>query len=171
MDNQNPSGAAASFNPRRRALLASLLSAYAASLIPWALAEPVADDGHGAFVALSALLTGRAALDRAQARRLYDALVADDPGFPAAARALLALVNQRAIDPLDLQRILDAEQAALAPVPRKIATAWYLGIVGNGESARCLAFEAALNAQVVADVLVPPTYAYGPYASWAAKPT
>ena len=154
----------------RRTVLAGLLSVYAASLIPWALAEPVGDTSRGAFLALSAILAGRQSLDQVQAKRLYDALSADDAGFAAGVEALLALVNQRSVDPMQLQALLDAEQPALAPLPRKIASAWFLGIVGSGEKARCLAFETALNAQVVADVLKPPTYAYGAYGSWANKP-
>ncbi len=46
-----------------------------------------------------------------------------------------------------------------------------MGIVGSKQRARCLAFETALNAEIVADVLKPPTYAYGPYGSWGRKPT
>jgi hypothetical protein len=158
-------------DPGRRTVLAGLLSVYAASLIPWALAEPVDDPARGAFLALSAILAGRQSLSRVHARRLYDALSADDAGFAAGVQALLALVNQRGIDPLQLQALLDAEQPALAPLPRKIVSAWYLGIVGSGDHARCLVFETALNAAVVADILRPPTYAYGPYGSWARKPT
>lgn len=158
-------------SPGRRALLAGLLSAYTASLIPWALAQPVADVDQSAFLALSAILAGRQALNGVQAKRLYDALTADDPSFPAAARALLALINQRQIDPMQAQKLLDDEKSPLAPLPRTIVTAWYMGIVGKGDKARCLAFESALNAEIVADVLKPPTYAYGPYGSWARKPT
>ncbi|HEX6005420.1 MAG TPA: sugar dehydrogenase complex small subunit [Burkholderiales bacterium] len=157
-------------NPTRRMLLAGMLSGYAASLIPWALAQPITDANLGAFVAVSAILAGRKALNEAQARRLYDALAADDPGFPAAASALLALMDARKIDPLQLQEVLDAEHAALAPLPRRIVTAWYLGIVGEGERARVVAFETALNAVAVADVLKPPTYCYGVYGSWTKKP-
>ncbi len=91
-------------DPSRRQLLGGLLGAYAASLIPWALAQPVADADRGAFLAVSAILTGRRSLDAAQAARLYDALVAEDPGFPEAARALLALINERRIAPLQLQK-------------------------------------------------------------------
>jgi hypothetical protein len=171
MENPSHDPGPAPVSPGRRALLASLLSAYASSLVPWALAQPVADGARGAFVALSALLAGRQALDPVLARRLYDALAADDPGFPDAVQALLALINQRAIDPLQLQQVLDTEHSTLAPLPRKIVTGWFLGIVGNGDTARCLAFETALNAAIVADVLSPPSYAYGPYASWARKPT
>lgn len=157
-------------DPARRTVLAGLLGAYAASLIPWALAQPVADTEQGAFLALSAILAGRQSLDGAQAKRLYDALKADDPGFPAATQALLALINQRQIDPLQLQQVLDSEKSLLVPLPRIIVSAWYMGIVGKGDRARCLAFETALNAEVVADVLKPPTYAYGPYGSWTRKP-
>ncbi len=105
-------------DPKRRMLLAGLLSGYTASLIPWALAQPVADANRGAFLAVSAILAGRQALDEAQAKRLYDALVADDSGFPAASSALLALINERSIDPFKLQAALDAERSPLAPLPR-----------------------------------------------------
>ena len=154
----------------RRGVLAGMVGAYAASLIPWALAQPVANAERGAFLAVSAILVGRPSLDAAQAARLYDALVADDAGFAAAARVLLTFINDRKIDPLQLQRVLDAEKSPLSDVPRKIVTAWCLGIVGSGDKARCVAFETALNAQMVADVLAPPTYAYGPYGSWSRKP-
>ncbi|MCY1163965.1 MAG: sugar dehydrogenase complex small subunit [Pseudomonadota bacterium] len=158
-------------NAARRGLLVGLLSAYTASLIPWALAQPVASAEQGSFVAVSSLLAGRQALDNVLATRLYDALKADDPGFPAATKTLLTLINERKIDPLQLQQLLDSEKSPLAALPRKIVTAWYMGIVGNGDKARCLAYEHALNAGVVEDVLKPPTYSYGVYASWEKKPT
>lgn len=154
----------------RRLLLFGLVSSFTASMIPWALAQEATDADNGAFLALSAILVGRQSLDTAQAERLYAALVADDPGFPAAATALLGTIEERRIDPMQLQKLLDDENSPLATVPRRIVTAWYLGIVGDGAGARALAFETALNAQVVADVLKPPTYAYGPYGSWARQP-
>lgn len=154
----------------RRMLLGGLLSGYTASLIPWAVAQPVADTNRGAFLAISAILAGRKALDPALAKRLYDALVADDPKFPGDASALLALINQRGIDPMSLQGVLDAEKSSLASVPRRIAGAWFLGIVGSGERAVCIAYEDALNAVFVADVLKPPTYCYGAYGSWVSQP-
>lgn len=154
----------------RRTLLIGLLSASTAALIPWALAAPVADAGSGAFLALSALLAGRQALDARQAQRLYAALSADDAGFPAAAQALLALINDNQIDVRQLQKTLTDSKSALASVPGKIATAWFLGVVGSGAKARCLAFETALGNVIVADVLKPPSYGYGSHGSWTAKP-
>ncbi|CAM5488460.1 sugar dehydrogenase complex small subunit [Rhodanobacter lindaniclasticus] len=157
-------------DPSRRRLLVGLLTAYTATLIPWALAQEVADDARGAFTAVSAILVGRPSLDTAQAARTYDALVADDTRFPADVQALLALINQRHIDPLQLQHVLDDEKSPLASLPRRIMRAWALGVVGSGKDARCVAYETALDAVIVADVLKPPTFAYGAYGSWSAKP-
>lgn len=157
-------------DPSRRRLLAGLLTAYTASLIPWALAQPAPHADRGAFTALSAILVGRQALDAVQTTRLYDALAAVNPSFPADVQALLTLINERHIDPLQLQGVLDGEHSPLAPLPRSIMSAWALGVVGSGEGARCVAYETALNAVIVADVLKPPTYAYGAYGSWSAKP-
>jgi hypothetical protein len=157
-------------DPTRRTLLAGFLGAYVASLIPWALAQPAADADRAAFMALSAILAGRQSLDAALAARLYDALAADDANFPSAARSLLAQINERKIDPLQLQKTLDDEKSPLAPLPRKIVKAWYMGIVGSDERARVIAYENALNAVIVSDILKPPTYCYGVYGSWAKKP-
>jgi len=158
-------------SPGRRLLLSGIVGGYVASLIPWALGQPAADATRAAFMAVSAILVGRPTLDAALGERLYAALLADDGGFASAVAALLAFIESRKIDPLQLQAVLDAEKSPLAGVPRRIATAWWLGIVGSGDQARCVAFEGALNAQAVADMLKPPTYAYGPYGSWARKPT
>ena len=171
MPNRDQTPGLTAFTPSRRGVLRGLLTAYTASLIPWALAETVDSPQQGAFQALSAIIAGRQSLDNQLAHNLYRALLADDPDFDSATSNLLKLINERGIDPMQLQRVLDAEYPALAPLPRKIASAWLMGVVGSGEQARCLAYEQALNALMVADVLKPPTYAYGVYGSWASNPT
>ena len=45
-----------------------------------------------------------------------------------------------------------------------------LGDVGAGDTATCITYTNALMNVAVSDVLRPPSYAYGPYGSWAAKP-
>lgn len=164
----------ASCDGDRRRVVVGLLTAYTASLIPWALpalAQTALDEDRAAFLALSALLAGRPSLDTALAARLFDALRADDPAFAQSVRSLLALINERRIDPLKLQQVLDTEKSLLATLPRTVVSAWYLGIVGDGERARVIAYETALNAVIVADVLKPPTYCFGVYGSWTRKPT
>jgi hypothetical protein len=154
----------------RRMMLAGFVAAWSASLIPWALAQPASDAGHAGFLAMSAIIVGKQTLDPVLAQRLYAALVADDPEFPQQARSLLAFVEAGKVDPAALQKTLDDQKSSLAKFPARIASAWFLGIVGDGARARCLAYEKALNAVIVSDVLKPPTYAYGAYGSWAAKP-
>ncbi|HUH58868.1 MAG TPA: sorbitol dehydrogenase family protein [Candidimonas sp.] len=160
-----------SVNTQRRRVLGSLLTAYTSTLIPWALAQPVQSEGHGAFLAVSAMLVGRQTLDTELGQRYYEALVADDAAFPGAASSLLSFMEQGQLDPMKLQTVLDAQRPELAPLARRIVTAWYTGVVGDGASARCLAYEKALMSEVVKDKLTPPTYAYGAYGSWESKPT
>lgn len=156
--------------PARRKLLVGLVTVYTASLIPWAMAAPVTDAGHGAFVALSAILAGRRMLNVGLGQRLHDALVGIEPDFDAQCQALLTLIETQKIDPAKLQDVLDAAHSNLAPLPRRVMRAWCLGLVGDGEATRCIAYENALNAVIVSDVLKPPTYAYGPYGSWSKPP-
>lgn len=161
---------------QRRTLLAAVLAAYTASFVPWATAQsqPAASAAPApapdSFLQISKLLTGQASLDATLAARLYRALVADDSSFGEQHQGLLAYVNDHKADPMALQKMLDAEKSALAPVPRRIVTAWYTGIVGEGERAKCIAFETNLLNVITADKLKPPSYSYGVYGSWATKP-
>ena len=120
--------------------------------------------------AFSVLLVGRGGLDAVLAKRLRDALLADNAQFDQQAQALLDLIERGRIEPLQLQRTLDDERSPLATLPRAIVMAWYPGIVGDPVHARCIAHESARNAVVVADVLKLPSYCYGEYGNWARKP-
>jgi hypothetical protein len=156
-------------DPQRRMLLAGLAAACLSTLVPPAVAQPAATSPD-AFIAVSRFLTGRSTLDATQAARLQEALVTDIPGFVSDVQALLSLVEQRKIDPGQLQHTLDAEQSALAALPRRIVTAWYTGVVGEGERARCITFETSLMHVSVADRLNPPSYCNGSYGTWAQQP-
>lgn len=154
----------------RRALLTSLLAASAASVIPPAFAAPAADAAQDAFVSASKILTGRTSLDPKQASLLYSALIADDPQFAEGVQALATILDRRKSDLRQLQHVLDNEASPVAALPRKILTAWYTGIVGEGEKARCITYETALMNVVVSDKLRPPSYCYGAPGSWVEKP-
>lgn len=157
-------------DPERRMLLTGVVAAYLASFVSVAAAQPASDAARDAFLRISTFLTGRPSLDPEQGRRLYEALAADVPQFKAEVRGLLALIVDRRIDADRLQEVLDGEGSALASLPRKIMTAWYTGIVGEGGAARCVTFETSLMHQLVADRLNPPSYCYGPHGSWSEAP-
>ncbi|MDR3529226.1 MAG: sugar dehydrogenase complex small subunit [Rhodopila sp.] len=158
-------------DPVRRALLATALAAYASTSVRWASAAPAGDRGQDAFLAASKFLTGRSSLDPQQAARLYDALTSADPQFSAGVQALTALIDQQKVDPLNLQQMLDGQHAAFAALPKKIATAWYIGVVGDDENAKAVTFETSLMSVITSDYLKPPSYCYGAYGSWVGKPT
>jgi hypothetical protein len=147
-----------------------LLAASAVSVIPQAFAAPTADAAKNAFLSASQILTGHSSLDPDQASLLYNALIADDPQFAVRVQELATILDQQQIDLLQLQHALDNEHSPVAALPRKIVTAWYTGIVGESENARCVTYETALMNLVVADKLQPPSYCYGAPGSWVEKP-
>jgi Membrane bound FAD containing D-sorbitol dehydrogenase len=155
---------------QRRTLLTGIAAAYLSSFVPPAIAQPVSHTGPAIFLNISTFLTGRSSLDVEQSARLYEALAADISEFEAGVRSLLALVADRQIDAAHLQQILDTENSPLASLPRKIVTAWYMGVVGEGGATRCVTFETSLMYQVVADRLKPPSYCHGAYSSWMEAP-
>lgn len=157
-------------DPVRRAMLTGLLAASAASVLPPAFTVPSAHAAEDAFLSASKILTGRSSLDPADGARLYAALTADDPHFAAGIQSLFAILDGRSIDLSQLQHVLDSEHSPVAALPRKIVTAWYTGIVGEGEKARCITYETALMNVVVADKLRPPSYCFGAPGSWVEKP-
>ena len=154
----------------RRALLTGMTAAYFLTFVPAAVAQPADAASRDAFMAVSRILTGRHSLDPDQAARLYEALVTEAPSFAADVQALRAYIDERSIDPAQLQQALDAEQSPLTTVPRSIVKAWYTGIVGEAERARCITFETSLMHVSVADRLNPPSYCYGSYGSWVQQP-
>ena len=157
---------------RRRLLLSALLAASGSTLIPrvGAQPQPAGSVAPDSFMQVSKIVTGQTSLDGALASRLYQALAADDAGFGDQHQKLLAYINAHKADAAQLQQMLDAEKSPLAAVPRNIVSAWYTGIVGDGERARCIAFETNLLNVLTADKLRPPSYSYGVYGSWAANP-
>jgi hypothetical protein len=152
----------------RRSLLLGLAAAGVVLTAPQAFADTT--PSRDAFLAVSKLLTGFTSLDPGLAARLYDALNTNDPKFTAGVTALATLISQQNIDPLSLQATLDGTHSDLAALPRQIVTAWYMGVVGTGDAARCIAFETDLTNIVVSDKLTPPSFCFGAYGSWTSQP-
>lgn len=159
-----------SHDPSRRSLLLTVAFGYAISSMPRALAASADAGAYADFLTVSNFLTGKVSLDASLAARLFEALSLDDSGFSEHVQALRKLIDDRKIDPLQLQAVLENDKSALSTLPRRIATAWFLGIVGQGEHARCIAFEENLTNAAVKDKLAPPSYCFGAYGSWAQKP-
>ncbi|MDY7577652.1 sugar dehydrogenase complex small subunit [Herbaspirillum sp. RTI4] len=175
MNTSDPAAATITPSPNaaRRLLLTSILAGYACSFltIPSVLAAPDnAQKLPPAFLNVSRFLTGHAVLDMSQAMRLYAALLTNNASFDTEMSQLADFIAQNKSDPLTLQLALDEAKAPFAKLPALIATAWFVGVVGGGKTARCITYETSLMHVAVADRLRPPSYAYGPYGSWSRNP-
>lgn len=155
--------------PSRRVILQSLVALPGLGLLAAGLPAPVlAATAAGDFTAVSRALTERDSLSPALGEAIHTAFLAQNAQFDTQLARLAALLATPSAEPL--QARLTGANADLAPLPGAILTAWYLGIVGHGEAARCVAYRDDLANQLVSDKLHPPSYAYGAYGSWAAKP-
>lgn len=152
----------------RRQILGSFLAVSAIQFAPVAFANTTAVNAN--FMALSRYLTERDDLSSILGSRLQIALQSLNGGFIEQVDALLLWINNNKITLDDLNNRLSAEKPDLQMLPRAIMQAWYMGIAGSGENTRVVAYEYALNAQLVSAYLKPPTYSYGLYGSWTADP-
>lgn len=157
----------------RRRLLQGMGVLAATTLIPTGLFPAYASSAiSNDFITMSIFLTGRDKLSADYSSALYTALTQFDPAIPGKLSRLRAYIDTNAINAADLKTRLGADPAAadLVGLPALLLNGWYLGIVGSGDGAVCVAYVDALAHKEVADVLKPPSYAYGAYGSWAEKP-
>lgn len=124
------------------------------------------------FIKLSRLLTGREMLPVEYMAALFSAFSKVDNAFPQKLTRLRSYIEENSLSAKDLKAKLAADPSVseLSELPGMILTGWYLGIAGSGDNAICVAYVDALAYQEVAEVLRPPSYAYGAYGSWAVKP-
>lgn len=159
-----------------RALGALALSGVASQLLlstraVAALAQ-VEQSGQGLhdFIAVSGTLTGKAEVNPTLALALYGAFLKTSPEFDGALAGLKAtLLGADVLAQDDKTTFAEAQKAEQA-LSQAILQAWYLGVVGKGKKSVCVAYVDTLSNQAVADVLVPPSFSYGPCGSWSAKP-
>ncbi|MFK3740802.1 sugar dehydrogenase complex small subunit [Massilia sp. TN1-12] len=159
---------------RRRALQAlgaALLAGSAGRLLSATRARAAVDaagPGMADFTDVSRRLTGKPDPDPALALALYHAMRQATPDLDAALAALRDVLSR---DGLADDRTAFAEaqkpQQALA---QAILQAWYLGVVGKGGKASCIAYVETLANRAVAAELVPPSFSYGPCGTWSARP-
>lgn len=159
---------------RRRALRvvgAALLAGSAGRLLSATRTQAAlaaAGPGLADFGAVSATLTGKPDLDPVLALALYDGMRRTAPGIDAALAALKAVLAQEGT--LADKATFDAQHKPQQALSQAILQAWYLGVVGKGKQAACIAYAETLANRAVAAQLAPPSFSYGPCGSWHARP-
>lgn len=122
------------------------------------------------FIAVSRTLTGKAEINPALALVLYQAFLKNSPEIDTALAALKATLGAGEVLAHDDKTAFAAAQKAEQALAQAILQGWYLGVVGKGRKSVCVAYIETLSNRAVADVLVPPSFSYGPCGSWSAKP-
>lgn len=165
-------------HPTRRNLLKfasiGLISAATGELLPIRFghaAEPAADPAQlERFIGVSEQLTQRATLDPILAQALLHAFVQTDKAFDGQLTALAGLLaRQPALLSAATLKFPD-DQIVRQKLAQAILSGWYTGVVGAGKNALYVTYVNSLSNRLVADVLVPPSYSYGPCGSWQSKP-
>lgn len=114
------------------------------------------------FLKLSCALTGYQTLPDDLVRAFYDEISSRIPNIEQSLKELDgALANGK---------LTDQSSANTRANVTLITKAWFMGIVGEGKSAKVISYERALNYAAVADVVVLPTYARGEPHYWAKPP-
>ncbi|KQQ40202.1 hypothetical protein ASF61_05315 [Duganella sp. Leaf126] len=122
------------------------------------------------FIAVSRTLTGKAEINPTLALALYQAFVKQAPDTDAALARLNATLGAGEVLAQDDKTTFTEAQKADQALSQAILQAWYLGVVGKGKKSVCVAYADTLSNLAVADVLVPPSFSYGPCGSWSAQP-
>jgi hypothetical protein len=161
---------------KRRLIMTSVIAA--AAVPTWSLLH--AAEGtpsplppaipSAAFLTVSQFLTGHASLDQGLARRLYKVFTAQDPAFTEHVQALADFIAKSTPTTDNLLTELQSNAPTLAKLPQALMQGWYLGIVGSGAKAQCVAYVDSLSNVATVAYVRPPSYSYGQYGSWAAQP-
>lgn len=134
-----------------------------------ALAPPAQGQGLAAFTDVSKTLTARPDLNAGLALGLYGAFQKTTADFDQAVAGLQAALAAGVLAQDD-RTTFTGQQKTEQGLAQAILQAWYLGVVGKANKAVCVAYVDTLSNRAVADVLVPPSYSYGPCGSWRSRP-
>lgn len=154
------------FDSTRRRLLG--LTAFAVGAVALRAGAAAPSPVVSPSVALSRLLTGWQGLDARVVSRAFAALADTTPHFEERAHALWAAITRAGLQSVEEFRgsplYQDQDQRATAAM---LVSAFYLGVVGDGETARLVSYEGALMFAPTQEVTPIPSYALGGPGYWA----
>ena len=125
------------------------------------------------FMTLSAQLTGMNSLEPHLAQALYSWLHQSQQNAQLDTQldALSALLTAHSgVVGDDLHQLLAQQPAELAQLYQQLVSGWYLGVVGQPGSQKCIGFENIVSYQLLKNNLLPPSYAPGEPNFWVNKP-
>lgn len=143
------------------------LSAFCASLFP-ALKAQAQDLNASGFMPVSSFLVSRP-VNPVLGQRYFNALIKHHPDFATRLATLGVYINSRHFAHVDDFLGSLGPDDALIQTATLIISAWYTGVVGDGEHLELIAYADAMMYLPTRGILVVPTYGGGPD-SWGGKP-
>jgi hypothetical protein len=125
------------------------------------------------FMALSKQLTGMDTPEPHLGQALYSWLhqSSGNAQLDTQLEALSALITTHSnVVGDDLHQLLAAQPAELAQLYQQLVSGWYLGVVGQPGSQKCIGFENIVSYRLLKNNLLPPSYAPGEPNFWVNKP-
>jgi hypothetical protein len=122
------------------------------------------------FLTLSLLLTGKPQLNAVTAARLLKLLSVQSADFEKQMTALADVAQRQGSNDVEALAAAVRGDSALLGVLHRIVAAWYLGMVGDAESGKVVAYVQALMFDPVRDVVVVPSYCRAGPGYWTAQP-
>lgn len=129
-----------------------------------------AGQGLQQFISVSQTLTGKPELNPTLALALYNAMLKNAADLDLQVSKLQTALAQAEVLAQGDKTAFSDTQKAEHGLSQALLQGWYLGTVGKGKKAVCVAYMDTLSNRSVADVLVPPSFSYGPCGTWSAKP-
>ncbi|PKE27950.1 gluconate 5-dehydrogenase [Rahnella sp. AA] len=121
------------------------------------------------FMTLSKQLTATDNLEPHLGQALYSWL--HDKQLDTRLDALSALLSAHdGVVGDNLHQLLTQQPAELAQLYQQLVSGWYLGVVGQPGSQKCIGFENIVSYQLLKNNLLPPSYAPGEPNFWVNKP-
>ena len=124
-------------------------------------ADSVAEGATADFVRVSAVLTARNTLNPVLASLIFREMHKEDATLPASVSRLAAVIHQPAAQ-------WSAADQALA---RQITSVWYTGLIGQGDQARVVTYEGALQFAATQDIFIVRSYCPNRPGFWAQQPS
>ncbi|MBU9845068.1 sorbitol dehydrogenase family protein [Rahnella ecdela] len=121
------------------------------------------------FMALSKKLTGMDSLEPHLGQAIYSWLHQAQLDTQLEALSTLFTTHSNVVGD-DLHQLLAAQPAELAQLYQQLVSGWYLGVVGQPGSQKCIGFENIVSYQLLKNNLLPPSYAPGEPNFWVNKP-
>lgn len=121
----------------------------------------IKDNALASFIRVSGILTARQQLNPMLAEIIFSEMKKENQAFTDRVSSLASIIQKPATQ-------WGTEMTALA---REITSVWYTGLIGQGDAARVVTYEGALQFAATQDIFIVRSYCPNRPGFWASQPS